>query len=70
MQDAFNTCSVHRLVQIFPHIWVSDMEQVYLSSYATKKAACPLCEKQVKESFNTLWEKTYPPSAHPHVLSA
>ena len=61
MTQQFNICSIHQTVEIFPHIWVRDKEQVYLSSYAVKEAACPLCLKAVKASFVTLWERYYPP---------
>ena len=61
MKQTFNICSIHQTVEIFPHIWVQDREQVYLSSYAVKETACPVCERAVKQSFDALWEKRYPP---------
>jgi hypothetical protein len=61
--NSFNVCTIHRLVEIFTHVWVADNEQVYLSSYATKEKACSICLKVAKESFTALWEKQHPPSS-------
>ena len=70
MTQQFNICSIHQTVEIFPHIWVRDREQVYLSSYAVKEAACPACERAVKQSFDALWGKRYPPSRTHSLIGA